>query len=503
MISSRENSVQDIDWRIRVFDSLTFPTLILKPDRFILAANRRFLEKFNARAEDVIGKKCYQVFLNAETPCPENTCPLPKVIEDKQGQSMLKRLVEGNHVRYEDRVFSPILNDDGEVAYIIESLRDATRIKNLEKELFDIKELMERVVQSSVSAIVAANRGGKVLMMNESARDLFGFNRGDIMPHINVEEIYPPGVARQIMKKMRDEALGGKGKLPVTETLIINSDGLEIPVEMTGAIIYDESGNEFATMGIYNDLRERIAVEKKLKEAQTHLAQSEKMASLGQLAAGVAHEINNPLTGILFYSNFIKERLQADDPMNEELGFIIEDVNRCKETVKNLLAYSRQTNSIKTIIQLNDLLDNSLVLIRDQKIFGHIRVEKALSQDMMLVHVDTNQITQVVINLIINAVDAMSGQGVLGLKTYRDKSQKKVFLEVSDTGCGISGSNLNKIFDPFFTTKEQGKGTGLGLSTSIGLVTENGGALKVKTTGPGWTVFLMELPLYQASEDTA
>jgi len=423
MIPSKDNIVEEIDWRIRVFDSLTFPTLILKPNRVILSANRRFLEKFNASAEDLIGKKCYKVFLNSETPCPENECPLPKVIDEKRGQSMLKRIEEGNRIRYEDRVFSPILNDNGEVAYIIESLRDATRIKNLEKELFDIKELMERMVQSSVSAIVAANREGKILIMNQSAKDLFGFNLGDIIPHITVEEIYPPGVAKQIMKKMRDAALGGKGKLAVTKTTIVNTDGLEIPVEMTGAMLYDESGNEFATMGTYNDLRERIAVEKKLEEAQAHLAQTEKMASLGQLAAGVAHEINNPLTGILFYSNFIRERLQPDDPMDEELGFIIEDVNRCKETVKSLLAYSRQTSSIKTIIQMNDLLENSLFLIRDQKIFGHIQVEKALSNEMMLVHVDTNQITQVIINLIINAVDAMEGQGVVRLQTYRDKSK--------------------------------------------------------------------------------
>lgn len=501
MGTSKDNIVEEIDWRIRVFDSLTFPTLILKPNRVILSANRRFLEKYKVTNDELIGKKCYEILSHSDTPCREKDCPLFRVIDDKRGHSILRRIEEGKEYRYEDRVFSPILDSRGEVAYIIESLRDATRMKNLEKELSDIKELMERVVQSSVSAIIAADRNGKLLMMNQSARELFGFTEREFIQTISVEEIYLPGVAKQIMKKMRDDALGGRGKLPLTKTTILNTDGLQIPVEMTGAIIYDENGQEIATMGIYNDQRERIAVEKKLKEAQVQLAQSEKMASLGQLAAGVAHEINNPLTGILFYSNFIMERLDPDDPMNEELGFIIEDVNRCKETVKNLLAYSRQTNSIKTIIQLNDLLENSLVLIRDQKVFGHIQVEKVLSGEMMLVHVDTNQITQVIINLIINALDAMEGKGALRLQTYRDKAAKKVFLEVADTGCGIAPDHLNKIFDPFFTTKEQGKGTGLGLSTSIGLVNENGGDLRVKETGSGGSVFLIELPLFQPSDE--
>ncbi|MFC1857211.1 PAS domain S-box protein [Thermodesulfobacteriota bacterium] len=493
--------VEEIDWRMRVFDSLTFPTLILKPNHSILNVNKRFLEKFNVSIDEIIGKKCHQILSDSEKTCSEKTCPLSKVFEEKRGQSILKRIIHENEIRFEDRVFSPILNDHGNVAYIIESIRDVTRIKYLEKELSDVKELMERVVQSSVSAIVAASREGRLLLMNQAAKELFGFTDKDSIPDKTLDEMYPPGVARQIMDKMRDSEKGGKGKLPVTKTTILNANGSKIPVEMTGAVIYDEIGRGIATMGIYNDLRERIDVEKKLKEAQVQLAQSEKMASLGQLAAGVAHEINNPLTGILFYSSLLKERLNENDSRREELGYVIEDANRCKEIVKNLLAYSRQTGSTKSVIQLNDLLEQSLALIRDQKVFGHIQVEKELSQEMMLINVDNSQIIQVIINLVINGVDAMEGKGILILRTYRDKAARKVFLEVSDTGCGISEENLTKIFDPFFTTKQQGKGTGLGLSTSIGLVTENGGNLHVKETNTQGTTFLVELPLYQLGED--
>jgi signal transduction histidine kinase len=135
-------------------------------------------------------------------------------------------------------------------------------------------------------------------------------------------------------------------------------------------------------------------------------------------------------------------------------------------------------------------------LIRDQRLFGNIAVLKELSEEMILIRGDRNRLTQVIINLVVNACAAMNGEGILTLSTYRDKQLKKAILEVSDTGCGIPEENLPKIFDPFFTTKEPGKGTGLGLSTSYGIVQEAGGRISVKETGSQGTTFLVELPLY-------
>jgi signal transduction histidine kinase len=271
-----------------------------------------------------------------------------------------------------------------------------------------------------------------------------------------------------------------------------------VPVELTASIIYEDD-EEVATMGIYQDLRDRLEVERRLAETRTQLAQSEKMASIGQLAAGVAHELNNPLTSILFDANMTLEGLPEEDANRESLQLIIDDVYRCKDIVKNLLAYSRQTSPMSDIIQMNDLVEQSLSLIRDQKLFGNVKVVKDLSDAMMLIHVDKNQISQVIINLIMNAVAAMDGSGTLTFRTYRNKAEKQVFLEVSDTGCGIAEAHLSKIFDPFFTTKELGSGTGLGLSTAVGNVNENKGKISVKSTGPAGTTFLVEFPLYQTS----
>ena len=490
--------VEETGWRLRVFDSLSFPTLILKPDKIILTANRIFLEKYGRRIEDVVGKTCHGVFYGAPT-CPHHDCPFAKVLKEKKGQSILRShfSLTGKKI-WEDRVFSPILDENGEVAYVMESVRDITRLKTLEKVLRKTQLFFEKLIQSSAMAIVAADSFGEILLMNPMAEELFGYVAEYAMHHIPTDKLYPLGVAKEIMKQLRTERHGSKGKVAGIRTTIINKDGQEIPVELTASIIY-EDGEEIATMGIYQDLRDRLEVEQRLFETRSQLAQSEKMASIGQLAAGVAHELNNPLTSILFDANMILEGLPSDDANHEGLELIIDDVYRSKDIIKNLLAYSRQTSPKKDIIQMSDLVEQSLSLIRDQKLFANVNVVKDLSDEMMLIHVDKNQISQVVINLVMNAVAAMDGSGTLTFRTYRNKAAREAFLEVSDTGCGITEENLSRIFDPFFTTKELGKGTGLGLSTAFGNVNENKGKISVKSTGSDGTTFLIEFPLYQSS----
>ncbi len=493
---------EELGWRLRVFDSLSFPTLILKPSGMIVAANKVFLEKYSVSQGKIVGMACHEIFYNSPDSCSPSHCPLPKILTECTGHSMLERVAKGDGYIYEDRVFSPILNDEGKVDYIIESIRDVTRTKVLEKELTGIKEFVARVVQSSASAIIAADTNGKILLMNRAAKDLFGYKYWSLSDDLVAADLYPPGEARKIMEKLRNEKRGPIGKMPSSNVTIRTSQGEDVPAEMSAAIIYEGKDNkEVATMGIYNDLRERLRVEKELKETQIKLAQSEKMASMGQLAAGVAHEINNPLTGILFYSSLLQEKITTEDPMFEDLSYIIEDVNRCRDIVKSLLAYTRQSNSVQRIIHMNELVEQSLTLIRDQKVFADIELEKNLAETMMIVNVDTNQIAQVIINLVMNAVDAMDGTGHLLLKTYKDMAAGQAVLEVSDTGHGIPEDLLLKIFDPFFTTKKQGKGTGLGLSNAIGIMHENEGDLVVKNSGRNGTTFKITLPLFDVTED--
>jgi two-component system, NtrC family, sensor kinase len=507
MVRGAGKIAKEFDWRSKVFDSLSLPTLILEPNRVVLDANKAFLNEFGTTKDEIIGQTCHEFFYQSEDPCPYVTCPLSQVLAEKTGQTILRRLkLPGRREKWEDRIFSPIIDDTGEVKYIIEKIRDVTHVKKLERELSGIKVFMEKFVESSISGIIAADRRGRILVMNPTAEEITGYTFQEARSKITVQDLYPPGQAQEVMKKLRSEAFGGKGKLTCSQTSLVSAQGEEIPMELTAAIIY-EGGKEVATMGIFNDLRGKLAQEEKIKEVLLRAARAEKMASLGQLAAGVAHEINNPLTGILLYGGLLLEDLPADDQRYQELQAIIEDANQCRNIVKSLLAYGRQTSANKETLDLNDLLEQSLSLIRDQSLFINIEVVKKLSDDEILVKVDRSQLNQVIINLVINAIDAMERKGTLSLRTYCDKGKKSgvgkkgaagfAYIEVSDTGCGIPEENLPRIFDPFFTTKDLGKGTGLGLSTVYGIVHENGGTIWVKETSKKGTTFILEFPLCQ------
>jgi len=495
----------DMEWRQRVFDSLSFPTRILATDGTIIAVNDVFIEVYKDTPEEIVGKTCKQInqkhFPNQSFPCSNGEeCPLHKSIHSKTGHSVLLHTIDCNGLeRWEDRVFSPILDDNGEVSHVIESIRDVTNVKRLEKMYSGMRELIDKVVQSSVSGIIAANRKGDIILANEAAEELFGYT-GEEVENVHIEDFYPEGTAREIMKNLRDEKTGGKGKLPITRVNIVNKAGETIPVEMTAAIIY-ENGEEYATAGIFNDLREKLAVEQQLMEAQIKIGQTEKMASLGRLSAGVAHEINNPLTSILLYGNLMREKLAQEHPLSQSLDYILEDAERCKEIVKNLLAYSRQSQVTKEVFPLNTLVNESFGLIHDQRLFMNVEVRKKLVSHEVLIRADKTQLCQVVINLIMNAIDAMEEKGILTLSTRWDQDKNKAYLEVSDTGSGIPEKDISKVFDPFFSTKEQGKGTGLGLSMAYGVMEENQGRIFVKNTSPEGTCIALEIPIVTLSNE--
>ncbi|MBW2603785.1 MAG: PAS domain S-box protein [Deltaproteobacteria bacterium] len=491
---------EEFDWRMKVFDTIPYPALILTPDKIIVSANRAFLERKHNELENVVGKTCHQVFYNTSEPCSPAICPFSRVIAEKKWQSTLRLMgYDGKEEVWVDRMFFPILDGNGNVKFIMESVRDVSRVITLEKRSIGMRQFLDKIIQSSHNGIVAADMNGHILLMNQAAEDLFGFSMEEAIRSRNAVDFYPPGKAREILRRLKSKDFGGKGKLSISRVDVVNARGEIVPVEMTGAIIY-QGKEEVATTGIFDDLREKKAGEKKLKDALIQINRSEKMASLGQLAAGVAHEINNPLTGILLYANLALERLDKADPLRKYLKSVINDTERCKDIVKDLLAYSRQTSPTKETFQVNSLIEESLTLIRGQKRFLNIQLVKKMFDDMMLIRADKNQLIQVVINLTMNAIDAMERKGTLTFLTRRSKRGKKVYIEVSDTGCGIPEDDLLKVFDPFFTTKGREKGTGLGLSTSYGIVKENGGRISIKKTSPKGTTFLIEFPLYTPDE---
>ncbi|MDP3025636.1 MAG: ATP-binding protein [candidate division Zixibacteria bacterium] len=232
-----------------------------------------------------------------------------------------------------------------------------------------------------------------------------------------------------------------------------------------------------------------------LKKTQEQLIQSEKLASLGKLAAGIAHEINNPLTGILTYSSLLLKENKDNLQIKEDLEVIVNETTRCRKIVKGLLEFARQTEPSKAPANINKVVEETLSLLETQALFQNIKIEKRLKKGLPDVMMDIDQIKQVFMNIIINAAEAMSQGGTLTIQS--DSDPQKRFAEVCfiDTGPGIPEENLSKIFDPFFTTKRSGKGTGLGLSVSYGIIQRHDGFLEVKSQLGKGSTFTVKLPL--------
>jgi len=256
---------------------------------------------------------------------------------------------------------------------------------------------------------------------------------------------------------------------------------------------HDELGElaiAFNTMS--NRLMER---EEKLKEfTKSKIMESEKLAIVGQLAANVAHELNNPLVGIITYSHLLLEETPTSENATEFLNKIVIQANRCKDIVRGLLDFARQRKPDRTLFNINNLLKQCISLLENQVIFHNIKIILDLEEVPMVI-LDPSQVERVFMNIILNAAEAMDGKGELNISSRFDSDEGMVEVQVRDTGPGISEENLEQIFDPFFTTKDVGHGVGLGLAISYGIIREHNGTTTVKSKIGEGTTFTVRLPV--------
>ncbi len=227
--------------------------------------------------------------------------------------------------------------------------------------------------------------------------------------------------------------------------------------------------------------------------ARQQVSRAEKLASIGRLAAGVAHEINNPLTGVLTFAHLLRQKPQMSEEDCQDLDLIIHETTRAAEIVRGLLDFARERPTTMEPLDLNDVVRRTVRLIVNQKKFEHIAIEEALQNDLPEVCGDMNQLQQVLLNLALNACTAMPSGGHLNIGTGIDDG--RVVLRVSDTGCGIKEELLERIFEPFFTTQPVGKGTGLGLSVTFGIVEQHHGTIEVQSNEGQGSAFTISLPV--------
>jgi two-component system NtrC family sensor kinase len=334
---------------------------------------------------------------------------------------------------------------------------------------------------------------GDILLFNKGAENLLGYRSEEVVGKMNIRGIYPPGVAKEVMDKLRSPEFGGVGKLTSFPIFHRRKDGEMIEGDLSASLIYDEKGNEAASVGIFKDLRERLKMERELREIQQALLQSEKLAAMGRLTSQIAHELNNPIYGIMNTLELLKTEVPPESKRRRILELSLSEIQRLSEMLRNMLSFSKPQEEARKRISLNELLEGILLMMERQMRESNIRVVLDLDHEIPEVMASTNQMRQVMLNMFKNAKEAMPHGGTLTVRTA--KEDQKVSVHIQDTGVGIPEEIRNKIFEAFFTTKQKVKGVGLGLSVCYGIIKDHGGEIRVESEEGKGTTFIISFPV--------
>jgi two-component system, NtrC family, sensor kinase len=366
--------------------------------------------------------------------------------------------------------------------YLGVALDNAQLYSSLEERAQQIKRLKdfsENIIESMNVGVLAVDFEGRIEFWNAQLEHSMGVQRADAIGR-TMEEVLPPDLAVEIAARSEEERTTSLYKFPLR-----NREGRTLVVNVSIAPLAAKSGERLGRLILIDDITQRMQLEEQL-------VQTEKLTSLGLLAAGVAHEVNTPLAVISNYIQMLAKQLPANDPRHKLTEKIVSQTFRASEIVNNLLNFSRTGGAGFKEVNLNQIIEETLSLVAHPFRAGNIHVVRNLQSDLALVLGSSNRLQQVFLNLFLNARDAMPSGGMLEVRSTANNGT--VEIEVSDTGTGIQRDNLSRIFDPFFTTKATGRGTGLGLSVSYGIIKEHAGKIEVRSTPGKGTSFRLEFP---------
>ena len=384
-------------------------------------------------------------------------------------------------------------NERGETTGYEGMMMDITERKKMERDLREMNEFFNMLIEASPDGIIVTDARGDVIMYNKAAERLLGYTSEEVIGKTNVKDLYPRGLARKIREMIMDDRTGRKGVLPPTELYVKNKAGEVIDISLSASILQNEKGEELAAIGIFKDLREMISVKRKLKETQDQLLQAEKLAAMGRLTSQIAHELNNPLYGIMNTLELLKAEIPETSKRRRLLDMSLSEIVRLSVMLKNMLTFSRPEEEARKDVDMNSFIEGIMMLMEKQLKEADIRLVTEFDGKIPTVKISPNQMRQVILNIVKNAIEAMPRGGTLTLSTRCDDGILKI--AVQDTGLGMTDEVRQKIFDAFFTTKEQVRGVGLGLSVCYGIVQDHGGEIEVQSTPGKGSAFCITLPV--------
>ena len=456
-------------------------------DLRLIRYNREFADKFSPETGDY----CYQAYKGRSERC--RVCPVLRTFEDGKPHSSEETGVskDGTNTHWVVRS-APIKNDEGEVVAAMEMSLDVTQVRFLEKKVEKTEKKYQIIFNTIPNPVfVLDGKTLDILDCNESATAIYGFNK---------EEMLMTSFLNFFKENQREEyASEIKSSNIINKAKHLRRDGQIIYVNIR--ISSSEYAGQEVLLVTTSDITKRLT-------AEQQLIQASKMATLGEMATGVAHELNQPLSVIKTSSSFIIKKVRKNETIQDEIlktmaEEIDSHVDRASKIINHMREFGRKSDVKKEPVLVNEPLEKALEIFRQQLKLREINIVKELEKDLPPILADPNRLEQVFINLLINARDAIEEKSG---KTDQVYVTKEIFLgtslrngmvnvEVKDTGSGIPKPILDKIFDPFFTTKKVGKGTGLGLSISYGIVKDYGGHIHAESQEGVGSNFVVHFPV--------
>jgi len=490
-----ENSVTK-EFLENILDSMEGGVLTVDKNMRITSFNHAAEEISGFKREEVLNKECRQVLKSDHC---KGECPVKKAVETGEtffGYEVMITNKEGKKIPV-NVTTSPLRSSHNEIIGAVEHFRDLTKHKGLWAKLRAERNRAQQYLNIAGAIIIAINEKGIVTLMNKKGCDVLGYKEEEITGKNWFDSCVPERVREKRKETFRKVMAGEEEEVEDYESTVLTKSGEERIIAWHNSTLRNERGSVIGTLSSGEDITKR-------KETEVELIRSEKLASLGQLAASVAHEVNNPLAGILVYTTLFLKKYQEKKLQTEEtesqLLKMKKELERTSGIIRNLLDFSRQSDADMRPIEINKVVEAALLLVRHQISLENIKLELKLGREIPPVLAAFDQIQQVLINIILNATQAMPEGGKLTIATSVAKGVKineslknTVRIDVADTGVGIPKENLSKLFTPFFTTKEKGKGVGLGLPVVHGIIERHKGKIEVASEvnkGTTFTVYL-------------
>lgn len=391
----------------------------------------------------------------------------------------------------------PIRDESGEITSILSISTDITDQKNADKALRESEELYRTLIETSPDAVTVTDLKGNITYASKRTCELHGYTTFKELLGKSALELIAPEEHVKAMNNLQRTL--EEGAIRNIEYTMLRADGSRFIGELNATLIRDASGEPKAFVATIRDVTER-------EQLRTQLLQSEKMSSLGQLISGIAHELNNPLTGVLGFSQLLLTSPQLPENMTSSVETINREAERARKIIQNLLTFARQRKPEKRNIQINEVINRILDLRSYEMRVNNIEVIKNFTPKLPPLLADEYQLQQVFMNLIINAEQAMlevHEKGCLKVTTKLDADRNIILISFQDDGPGIAKGDIPNIFNPFFTTKPVGKGTGLGLSISYSIIQEHVGFISVDSTKGRGSTFTVELPIVDLEKQEA